>query len=160
MKRIIIFYISLTSLVFFSSCANKEVKKKVEIEIQSTPVENQKELEISTREYIFHSTTLSDLQKKQLLSMYDKTDSEMKNLSDEINKSKLVLIKTILQPSIDEREVGLLRMKIKKLSKKRMTLDLKSFDDARKIIDPLKEIRDREFLYNSFLMRDHPSFWY
>jgi hypothetical protein len=34
-----------------------------------------------------------------------------------------------------------------------MDLDFKSFDEARKIIDPLKEVRDREFLYNSFMMR-------
>ena len=63
-------------------------------------------------------------------------------------------MKTILEPAVNEREVNILNNRIKKLNRKKSNLDYKYFKEARRIIDPLKETRDREFLYNSFLRLD------
>ncbi|MGZ3788107.1 MAG: hypothetical protein ACXVLQ_06260 [Bacteriovorax sp.] len=147
-------------LIFLCSCAaQKLAEKKIEKEIQSEQTVKRSEVAENTREYILKSETLSELQKKGLLSLFDKTNAELKSTGEEINKAKLVLIKTILEPKVNEREVSILNKKLKKLSKKRMDLDSKSFAEARKIIDPLKEVRDREFLYNSFLMRHGYYYW-
>ncbi|MDD4974565.1 MAG: hypothetical protein PHY93_09465 [Bacteriovorax sp.] len=155
MKKII----TLMAFIFLSSCTTQKLaEKKIEKEIQSETVVKQSDLAENAKNYILQSETLSKLQKKDLLSLQDKTMAESKALNEEINKAKMVLIKTVLEPKVNEREVAILRKKIKKLSKKRMDLDFKSFDDARKIIDPLKEVRDREFLYNSFMMR-HNYYW-
>jgi hypothetical protein len=155
MKKIITLLISL----FLASCATQKLaEKRIEKEIQSETVVKQLDLAVNAQDYILKSENLTELQKKNLLALQAKTISDSKALSEEINKAKMVLIKTVLEPKVDEREVSILRKKIKKLSKKRMDLDFKSFDEARKIIDPLKEVRDREFLYNSFMMR-HNYYW-
>lgn len=145
----------LFSMILFSCATQKAAEKKIEKEIQSETVVRREEVTESARDYILRSETLSELQKKNLVSLFDKTNTELKAMSEEINKSKLVLVKTMLRPKVNEREVFILNKKIKKLSKKRMDSDFKSFDEARKIIDPLKEVRDREFLYNSFMLRHH-----
>jgi hypothetical protein len=144
---------------FFLSCATQKIaEKKVENEIRNETVVKQSDVTENARDYILKSKSLSELQKKSLLALQDKTIAESKTLTEEMNKAKLVLIKTIMEPKVNEREVSILSKKIKKLGKKRMDLDYKSFLEARKIIDPLKEVRDREFLYNSFMMR-HNYYW-
>lgn len=148
----------LFPMILFSCATQKAAKEKIEKEIQSETVVRREEVTESARDYILRSETLSELQKKNLVSLFDKTNTELKAMSEEINKSKLVLVKTMLRPKVNEREVFILNKKIKKLSKKRMDSDFKSFDEARKIIDPLKEVRDREFLYNSFMLR-HRYYW-
>lgn len=155
----ILTFLLLSLLLLLTSCATqKKAEKKVEIEIKNEPVVKPSDVIENSREYILKSDTLSELQKKSLLALQDKTLAESKALNEEISKAKLVLIKAVLQPKVDEREVSILRKKIKKLSKKRMDLDYDSFTETRKIIDPLKEVRDREFLYNSFMMR-HNYYW-
>ncbi len=149
-------------LLVLSSCAStthKTAEKKVEQEVKNETIVKRSDVTENAREYILKSQTLSELQKKDLLSLFDKNSADLKMLSEEINKSKAVLIKIILGPKVNETEVTILNKKIKKLSQKRMDLDFKTFADARKIIDPLKEVRDREFLYHSLMMRDR-YYWY
>ncbi|MBC7537363.1 MAG: hypothetical protein H7281_00975 [Bacteriovorax sp.] len=158
-KTITLLNFVLVSAFFLSSCTTQKIaEKKVENEIRIESVIKQSDVAENARDYILKSESLSELQKKSLLKLQDKTIVESKALSEEMNNAKLVLIKTILEPKVNEREVSILSKKIKKLGKKRMDLDYKSFLEARKIIDPLKEVRDREFLYNSFMMR-HNYYW-
>ena len=149
----------IMSLGLVSCGTQKKVEKKIENEIQSEKVVKRADLIDNTRDYIKNSETLSELQKKSLLSLQDKTVADLKQLSEEINKTKFVLVKIIIKPIVDEREVRILRNKIKKATKQIVSVENKSFEEARKIIDPLKEVRDREYLYNSFIMRHH-DFWY
>ena len=160
MSKIIINMItSLAFLAFFTSCATqKAAEQNVEKKINTETALTQEEVVENARKYILKSESLTETQKKDLITLQDKNYSMSKSLREEINKSKLVYIKTVLQPNVNEREASLLVKKIKKLSKKRMELDSKLFSEARKIIDPLKEVRDREFLYNSFMMR-HNYYW-
>lgn len=155
MKKIISPTILLLVLfVLLPSCATqKAAEKKVETQIQAETVQSPEDVVDNARKYILKSNSLTDIQKKDLLALQDKSFAESKALKEEINKAKLVYIKTVLQPKIDEREVSVLTRKIKKLNKKGMNLDTKLITEARKIIDPLKEVRDREFLYNSFMLR-------
>jgi hypothetical protein len=152
--KILILFLLVSSLV--SSCATqKKLEIEVEKEIQQSTVVSRSDVTTNAREYILNSKTLSEQQKQSLIMLQDKTEAETKTMIEEKNKAQLVLVKTILEPTVNEREVYILRKKIKKLDKQRMDLDEKSFTEARKIIDPLKEIRDREFLYNSFIWRHH-----
>lgn len=161
MNKIIIFFLTLTSFLLSSCASHKAAEKNVEQALQNETAIKRSDVTENAREYILKSKTLSESQKKDLLSLFDRTDEESKTMTEEINKTKSVLIKTILQPNVNEREVDILNKKIKKISKKRMVLDSKSFTDARKIIDPLKEERDREFLYNSLMMRHgyYDNYW-
>lgn len=146
--------------LLISSCASqKSAKAKIEKEVQSETTVKRSEVTESARDYIEKSNTLSVTQKKDLISLFDRTNDEARKMTEEINKTKSVLIKTILQPYVNETDVSILNKKIKKLSQKRMDLDFKTFNDARKIIDPLKEERDREFLYNSLMMRHGYYYW-
>lgn len=154
----ILIFLVFTSILLNSCSSQKKAEKNIEKEIKTVTVVSQSEVAENAREYILKSQSLSETQKKSLLSLQDKTLAESKALIEEINKARLVYIKTILEPKVDEREVSILKKKIKKLNKNRIELDSKLFSEARKIIDPLKEVRDREFLYNSFMMR-HNYYW-
>jgi hypothetical protein len=146
----------LILFLLVSSCASqKKLEIEVEKEIQQATVVTRSDVTKNAREYILNSKTLSEQQKQNLIMLQDKTEAETKIMIEEKNRTQLVLVKTILEPTVNEKEVYILRKKIKKLDKQRMDLDEKSFTEARKIIDPLKEIRDREFLYNSFIWRHH-----
>jgi hypothetical protein len=147
--------ISTLLLIFFGiSCAAQKIaEKNIEKEVQNEKVTIVSDLGDNTKSYIQKSETLTQFQKQSLLILFEKSQIENKNLSEEIAKVKLVYLKTILEPKINEREATILSRKLRKLSKSRLEADFKTFADARKIIDPLKELRDREFLYNSFMLR-------
>lgn len=146
--------------VLISACASqKAAVKKVETEISQEPVAKETEVTQNVRDYILNSKTISDQQKTELLTLQDKTSAQATALDEELNKARMILVRTVLQPRVNEREVSILRKKIKKLSRKSMELEYKAFAEARKIIDPMKEARDREFLYNSFIMRRKNMYW-
>lgn len=145
--------ILLLSLALFSCAAQKRAKEKVENEIKNEEILNQSNLEQSSRDYILNSKTITDEQKKDLISLQDKTMAESKKINEEMTKAKMILVRTMLTSKVNEREVFILRNKIRKLGKKKVDLDFKSFLEARRIIDPLKELRDREFLYESYMLK-------
>lgn len=157
MKKIIL----LLFLLNFVSCASQKVaEKKIEQEIQSEKVTTPSDVTEYVHDYIQKSSTITALQKKDLINLFDKSNSELKATTEEVDKAKVVLMKTMLEPKVNEREVYILNSKIKKLNKQKLNLDYRYFKEARRIIDPLKEIRDREFLYNSFLRMDRNYYYW
>ena len=112
------------------------------------------ELKENTLEYISNNQSLTDAQKKKLRSLHESSSKEMTTLNEEINKTKMVLVKTLMEPKVSRSKVALLRKDLKKLEKKRMDSSLSSFDKAQNIITPITDLETRKRLYNSFLMRE------
>ncbi|MDD4973314.1 MAG: hypothetical protein PHY93_03140 [Bacteriovorax sp.] len=155
MKRnltLLVMVFFITSLVAsLSSCAQHQVaEQKVEKEIKEVTINPSESTAVTAREFIMKSDKLTDSQKKKLLELQEKTHALSDALKEEIEKTKIVLIQTVLEPKMNEREFAILKKKISKLEKKRMENGFNAIADARKIIEPRKNIQGREF-YQSLL---------
>ena len=149
----------LGTLLILSSCAGtRVVEEKVKTEIKNEPAVKRQEVAATAREYIEKSASLSTDQKVSLIALQEKTLDKTKNINEEINKTKMVLIKTLMMPKISEKEVSILKKNLRKLSKKQIETSLTAFEDARKIIAPISDLQDREYLFNTFMMRQNNSY--
>lgn len=152
-------FITSLLLVMLASCASqKAAVKKVETEIRNETVVKQEDVAANARAYITNSSKLTAEQKTSLLALQEKRQSEQKNISEEINKVKMVLIKTLMEPKVNRKEVSVLKKDLRKLGKKQIETSLAAFEEARKIISPMKDQQDKEFLFNAFMMRQNNSY--
>jgi 2-phospho-L-lactate guanylyltransferase (CobY/MobA/RfbA family) len=152
-------FVAIFSIILLSACASQKVaEKKVEIEIKNETVVKRVDVATTARDYITKSNTLSQEQKNSLLALQEKTLSEAKSINEEINKIKMVLIKTLMEPKINQKEIAILKKDLRKLSKKQLETSLSAFEEARKIISPIKDRGDKEFLFNSFMMRQNNAY--
>lgn len=128
--------ISAMLLSLLASCASKnEVKNKIDAEIETTSLQDKDKIHQDIHANMMNSTKLSDTQKKQLMDLYAKFKKEDKRLADEIEKSKLVLVQTILNPNMSALEYNTLRDKIVKLNNERLTKTFASSEEVRKVIN-------------------------
>jgi hypothetical protein len=148
--------ISGLSIVLLASCASqKTVEQKVQTEIKNETVVKREEVAVTARDYITKSNNLSAEQKSKLLALQEKTVSESRAINEEINKTKMVLIKTLMETKVNQKEVSVLKKNLRKLSKKQMDKSLAAFDEAHKIISPVKDRGDKEYLFNTFMMKQN-----
>ena len=139
------------SLLIISGCAQKKIaEKKVESQIQEAPV--QANVVETAKEFIMKSDKLSPEQKEKLMELQSKTSATSSSLKEELEKTKLVMIKTVLDPEMNEREFKILKKKISKLEKERLENGFKAITEARNIIKPKANPNNHEF-YKSFM--DH-----
>ncbi len=147
--------ICLTILLISACSSTSQVEKKVAQEIKNEPAIKQTEIGPNVRDYISKSTTLTAEQKTKLLEIQTKTQATNQYLTDEMTKVKLVLMKTVVDPKASRKEIALLKKNLKKLNTKQFETTIHAFDQAHAIISPMSNSADKEFLYNSFLMREH-----
>lgn len=141
-------------LLFFVSCASRETKQAVESQVQKETVVKKEDLKENTLEYISNNQNLSQQQKDQLMKLHQQATADMTKLNEEITKTKMVLIKTLMEPKVSRSKVAVLRKDLKKLEKKKMDTSLSSFDKAQNIISPIADNETRHQLYHSFMMRE------
>jgi 2-phospho-L-lactate guanylyltransferase (CobY/MobA/RfbA family) len=141
--------ISGLSIVLLASCASqKTVEQKVQTEIKNETVVKREEVAVTARDYITKSNNLSAEQKSKLLALQEKTVSESRAINEEINK-------TLMETKVNQKEVYVLKKNLRKLSKKQMDKSLAAFDEAHKIISPVKDRGDKEYLFNTFMMKQN-----
>lgn len=139
-------------LTTFSSCAQHRLaEKKIETEMKEVPVE--KSVSETAKEFIMKSDKLSDAQKSKLLELQSKTHAKSQSLREEIEKTKMVMIQTVLEPKMNRHEYAILKKKIKTLENKRMENGFTAITEARSIIEPQKNAEDR--IYFNHFMRTH-----
>jgi PBP1b-binding outer membrane lipoprotein LpoB len=146
-------------MIFLNACAQQKIaEKKVESAIsdQVSPVKQDDIIE-AARAYINKSPNLTDVQKKNLLTIEEKAIIETGALREEINKVRLVLVKSALEPSYDARVVEILKNKILKLERKKIRVGLNAFTEARNVIDP-RQIRESKALNKVFINEHLPPF--
>ena len=154
-KKTVTFFTIFIIAFTFSSCAQQKViEKKIDKEIREVVVPKDETVGEVARNYITQSDKLTQDQKNKLLAVQEKFSGLNQTLREEIEKSRLVLIQTVLEPKMNEREYSLLKKKITKLENKRIDNSFKAVTEARNIIGSKKEREDREFyrkIFNSSL---------
>ena len=126
----------LILLVIQSCSGQKTIEKKLETEVKTTPLAKQDDIIETARQYIANSKNLTPEQKNKLNNIQDKAITDTASLREEINKSRMVLIKSAFEPSYNAREVEILKRKILKLEKRKIRIGLNAFTEARNVIDP------------------------
>lgn len=127
--------LSIASCLIFSGCAQQRIaKEKVENEIREVPPQTVKTE--TTREFIINSDKLSQVQKNQLLELQENFSARSSSLKEQIEKTKVVLIQTVLDPEMNEREFNILKKRITKLERERMQNGFDAIKEARNIIQP------------------------
>ena len=146
MKKSILFITSLVLMGTLSSCAQQKVaEQKVEKEIQAVNLNASESTQEANRNFIMNSDKLSVEQKKMLVELQTKTNEQMNETKKEIEKTRQVLIQTILEPKMNKREYSILKKKIVKLEKNRVENGFKALNEARNIIAPKDDAESREF---------------
>jgi len=152
MKKIAICLIATTAL--FSACSSDEKKAEVHKEVSKETVVNKEHQKQSTREFIATNKNLSDQQKTDLLALYDDTTKKMKSTNEQILQTKTVMIKSLMEPKMDDKKISILRTDLKNLEKKRTDTTIRAFDQAKLIMTPIKDLETKQKLYEDFMIRE------
>jgi outer membrane phospholipase A len=151
MKRTKLTTLNLFIIFCIQSCAEQvATEKKIESAVKKEATVNQDDVVNAAREHIYNSPNLTQKQKTTLLSIEENARSEIATLKEEINKSRMVMVKSAFEPSYNAREVELLKNKILKLERKKIKIGLNAFIDARNIIDPI-QINETKSINKVFL---------
>lgn len=143
MKKNLSLLTTLVAALIISSCAhNKTTQQKVEAEIKEVPASQTKSIAATIKEQITASS-LSAEQKEKLMALEEKAHAEHIALTDELERTKVVMIQTVLEPKMSQKEFNILKNKITTLDKKRLANGFRNAAEVRKIIAPTATSQDR-----------------
>jgi hypothetical protein len=141
MKKNLTLLTTLAAALIISSCAhNKATEQKVENEIKEVPASQT--IAGTIKEQIAASS-LSAEQKEKLMALEEKAHAEHAAITDEIERTKIVMIQTILEPKMSQKEFSILKNKLTTLDKKRLANGFKNAAEVRKIIAPTATSQDK-----------------
>lgn len=126
-----------------SSCASNTVEKKIDQEIKDVPASETKSIAKTVKEQIAASG-LTEEQKTKLMALEEKAHADHVAVTEEIEKTKIVFIQTLLAPKMSQREYSVLKKKLTELDKKRLDNGFKVAAEVRKIINPAANTHERE----------------
>lgn len=144
MKKNLSLLITVLAALIVSSCSsNKVAEQKVENEIKEVPASQTKAIGDTVKEKIAASALTAE-QKEKLMALEEKAHKEHAAITDEIERTKIVMIETILAPKMSQREFSILKNKLTSLDKKRLANGFKTAAEVRKIIAPEASSEDRQ----------------
>ena len=145
------------SFVLLTGCAQQKVaEQKVAQEIKAVVIQPHETVAETAREFIMKSKKLSDSQKNKLITLQEKTHLISAGLLEEIEKTKIVLAQTVLEPKMNVREFSILKKKLTKLEQKRMANSFKAISEARNIINPnFEPDHEDERDFNRIFLHNH-----
>lgn len=121
-------------MLALTGCASSNVeRKKVEAEVQSIQIEPHVD---KARDLIQKSPDLSSTQKEKLFLLEEQNKQNYIKITDEIEKTKIVMIQTILKPQMNNKEFKILKKKLAKLDQQRMDNGFASVAKARDHCSP------------------------
>ncbi|MBC7714724.1 MAG: hypothetical protein H7177_15365 [Rhizobacter sp.] len=137
-------------MLALTGCASSNVeRKKVEAEVQSIQIEPHVD---KARDLIQKSPDLSSTQKEKLFLLEEQNKQNYIKITDEIEKTKIVMIQTILKPQMNNKEFKILKKKLAKLDQQRMDNGFASVAKARDIIASLEQLQKTQF--DDFMFHD------
>ncbi len=141
-------------LVILGSCAHDPaLEKKINAETQQQPAMNAYGRAVESEKAI-QAAPLSEKQKARLDEIRKSTIADLKLINDEESKLRLLLVKQLVNPASDDREIDAIKQKILELNQKGNKRWLSALDDARQAIGRRNE-QDAKF-YRAFLQDPMP----
>lgn len=152
-----LFFCIFLSCIIYSCAGQKAIETKLDTQVKDTPVAKQDDIIDTARQYIAKSNNLTNEQKVKLNSIQDKAIAETTALREEINKSRMVLIRSAFEPKYNAREVEILKRKILALEKKKIRVGLNAFTEARNVIDP-SQLPETKAINKVFIHENYAPF--
>lgn len=144
MKKNLSLIVLVAATLIVSSCAsNKAVESKIDQEIKDVPASETKSIGHTVKEQITASSLTAE-QKTKLMALEEKAHVDHVAITEEIEKTKVVFVQTLLAPNMSQREYSLLKKKLTQLDKKRLENGFKVAAEVRKIINPAANTQERE----------------
>ena len=125
----------LVGAVALQGCAHSAQEKRLDAKVsQETEVNSKADLQAEASDLIESAPTLSADQRSRLRELRDSTRARLDDLSSNSLKLRAVLIKDLISTQYDEREVELIKSKIRKLENERINTIFGSVEKANKIL--------------------------
>lgn len=121
----------LTQGCTHSSKSSRELEEKVSNESNVT---NRQELRQEAKETLDNAGSLTPEQKAKLLALQADAQSKIDALNQESLRLRSVLIKDVMATNYNEREVNLIKRKLKDVENKRLATIFTAVEDANKIL--------------------------
>lgn len=138
--------IPFITLILLTGCAENSIaKKRIEAEIQSVQTQPHEVVIITPRELILNSPDLTPTQKEKLLKIEENNRDKYTRITDEIEKTKIVMIQTILKPDMNQQEYKILKKRLLKLDKERIDNGFASITKARDVVAPIEKLKKTQF---------------
>lgn len=150
MKRLLLLIAPFALL--FSACSHQAPLVIDEVSHSQNHVKEINELIIKTHKFVEKNKHLSAKQKKNVLKLHEESVTEISEIDQDLIRTKLVLVKTLLEPKVDAKIARMVRKEIKRLEKVRAEKLLNNYEKAQQIISSVKDIPTREKLYQSFIL--------
>lgn len=138
----------LLSLALASCANNAKMEQSIEKKIEEVPTTT-RPLNETIKEKITASALTAD-QKEKLMALEEKAHAEHTAVTEEIEKTKVVILETVLSPKMKQSELRALKNKLRSLDKQRMENGFATIDQVRKIIAPEKNVQHTE-VYKAIL---------
>lgn len=149
--------ISLLTLLLTISCSHHKNEHIDEVHLLQSSANAAEKNIISTQKYINNCSALNKKQKANLIKFHEKSQSEMSDLEQDLTRTKIVLVKTLLEPKVDTKIAGMVRKEIKRLERVKSDKNMEIYQEAQNFISPIKDIAVREHLYNSFMFKSQSN---
>jgi hypothetical protein len=149
---------SLLTLLLIISCSHQRNDHIDEVHLLQSSASVAEKNIIVTQKYISNCNSLNKNQKANLIKFHEKSQSEMSDLEQDLTRTKLVLVKTLLEPKVDTKIAGMVRKELKRLEKVKSDKTLEIYQEAQNFISPIKDIAVREHLYNAFMFKGNNQF--
>lgn len=149
-KSLLLLTLVATSLVFSSCASNSRVEKKINQEIKDVPVSETQALTQQIKDKIATSNMTAE-QKKKLMELEERAHIEKTAITEEIEKTKVVFIQTILSPKMNQREYLVLKKKLTDLNAKRLNNGFKIAEEVRKVVNPSSKTTEEQEIYKAVI---------
>jgi Spy/CpxP family protein refolding chaperone len=144
MKKSLSIITLLFAALIASSCAHTSpTEQKIDKEIKGVNPTQTKAISATVKEMIATSN-LTPEQKSKLAAIEEKSHAKHAAITDEIERTKVVLIQLILSPEMSQKEFKIVKNKLIKLDKERMDSGFATAVEVRNIIAPKATVQDRE----------------
>jgi len=138
--------IALAALLFTGCAHDPSVDRKVENELAAEPpVSTGRQLAAESRDLINTSSELTPEQKERLLTLHTRMAGEARETREEEGRLKMVLFRTVLDPSSREAEITNLKTRILALDQKKTERMLSALSEVREILGR-RPINDKPLL--------------
>lgn len=135
------------------SCSHQKSERIDEVHlIQHSTNENEKKIK-ETRDYVSQCSSISKKQKSALIRFHEKSLNELGDLDEDLTRTRIILVKTLLEPKVDSKIASMVRKEIKRLEKFKTDKKLEAYLEAQSLISPIKDLAVREHLYNAFMFK-------
>ena len=121
-------------LLVLAACASKQVNQSINEKLAETPNFHDGDSSRAMTNAIQDSKEISPEQKRELLALHSKLNTQSEQYRTQILKLKVVLMETMLNPKASDKEIQTIRDRLVSLDRQRLNSMLAGMEQVQKIL--------------------------